>query len=696
MFGSIPLGWLQLKAQKLRLVAAIMGITFAVILIFVQLEFREALFVSAVRYHTAMDYDLAMLSPKTDFMVSSKQFPRARLYQTLGFDGVESATAVYMRLVSWRNPVDPSNARNILAIGFDPSEPGFERLLSAEQVEAIKIPDQAIFDRRGRDEYGPVRELLDEGRPVSAEINDRRVTIAGMYEVGTSFGLDGGVITSDLNFLRLLPTREKSAIDFGLIKLEPGQDAVEVQARIREAIPMDVRLLTRQEFMNLEIQYWNKTTPIGYIFAFGAVMGLIVGLIIVYQILFADVQDHLKEYATLKAMGYTHGYLRKRGAAGGRHSGRAWFSAGARDRSPRVHQGRRRDAFATGIERAKCARRIRTDSGDVRGLGDDGPPQTAGRGSRRGVLMDGGERIALEDVSYSFGKGALEKQILFDISTRIDGGEIVILTGPSGSGKTTLLTLIGALRSAQKGGVKVLGQELLNAREKTLIKVRRQIGYIFQSHNLLDSLTIHQNVQMALQLGGVKSRDGKDRIATVLRRVGLGEYEHKYPGELSGGQKQRAGIARALVNRPQIVLADEPTASLDKRSGRDVVELIQDLAREDGSAVILVTHDNRILDVADRILHLEDGHMKSLSEVVSEGASRMLNLLEKHDPNSANYLATFSFALARIAYADGEVSDSERDEMRRILHEVAKLESRRGGVHHGNVDDAEARHVRNG
>jgi len=159
-----------------------------------------------------------------------------------------------------------------------------------------------------------------------------------------------------------------------------------------------------------------------------------------------------------------------------------------------------------------------------------------------------------------------------------------------------------------------------------------------------------------------------------LQRVGLAEHEHKFPGELSGGQKQRAGIARALVNRPQIVLADEPTASLDKQSGRDVVDLIQDLAREDGSAVILVTHDNRILDVADRILHLEDGRMKSLSEVVSEGTSRMLNLLEKHDPHSANYLATFSFALARVAYADSKVSDSERDEMRRILHEVAKLE----------------------
>ena len=310
MFTAVPLGWLQLKAQKLRLVAAITGITFAVILIFVQLEFREALFVSAVRYHTAMDYDLAMLSPKTDFMVSSKQFPRSRLYQVQGFEGVESVTAVYMRLVSWRNPADPSNARNILAIGFDPSESGFERLLSAEQRESIKIPDQVIFDRRGRDEYGPVREMLDAGESVSAEINDRRVAIAGMYQVGTSFGLDGGVITSDLNFLRILPTRKKSAIDFGLIKLAPGQDAAEVQARIRESVPMDVRVLTRQEFKDVEVQYWNKTTPIGYIFAFGAVMGLIVGLIIVYQILFADVQDHLKEYATLKAMGYTHGYLR--------------------------------------------------------------------------------------------------------------------------------------------------------------------------------------------------------------------------------------------------------------------------------------------------------------------------------------------------------------------------------------------------
>jgi putative ABC transport system ATP-binding protein len=288
--------------------------------------------------------------------------------------------------------------------------------------------------------------------------------------------------------------------------------------------------------------------------------------------------------------------------------------------------------------------------------------------------MDSKAPIVLEGVSYAFGKGALQKQILFDISAEIQAGEIVILTGPSGSGKTTLLTLIGALRSAQEGSVTVLGMELNKAREKDLIKVRQQIGYIFQTHNLLDCLTIHQNVQMAQQLNGVKHRDGKERISAVLERVGLAEHEHKYPAQLSGGQKQRAGIARALVNRPAVILADEPTASLDKQSGRDVVDLIQDLAREDGAAVILVTHDNRILDVADHILHLEDGHIKSLSAAVSEGTSRMLNLLEKHDPNSASYLATFAFALARVAYADNVVTESERDQMRQILHEVAKME----------------------
>ena len=306
----LPLGWLQLKHQPLRLLAATLGITFAVILICVQMEFREALFQSAVRYHSAMDHDLVMLSPKTSFLVSAKQIPRARLYQVLGYPGVESVTPVYMRLGSWRNPVDRSRARNIFVLGFDPSDRGFARILSKQQHEAIKLSDQVIFDQRGRPEYGPVAEMVTAQGPIAAEINDRSVTVAGLYTLGTSFGLDGGVITSDLNFMRAFPKRSKSAIDLGLIHLAPGTDAKQVQKNIVDNIPGDVYVYTSAEFREMEIKYWNKTTPIGYIFTFGAIMGLVVGFIIVYQILFADVQDHLREYATLKAMGYTHGYLR--------------------------------------------------------------------------------------------------------------------------------------------------------------------------------------------------------------------------------------------------------------------------------------------------------------------------------------------------------------------------------------------------
>lgn len=310
MARLLPLGWLQLKHQKLRLFAAIMGIAFAVILITVQLGFSKALSVSAVRYHSAMDYDLVMVSPKTTYLVSTKQFPRSRLYQAPGFAGVNGVTPVYTQQGSWRDPSDRTSARNIFAIGFNPSDRGFARLLTPAQHELIKLPDRIIFDRRGRPEYGPVAALFESNGPYEVDINDRMPILAGLYSLGTSFGLDGGVITSDLNFLRAFPKRDKSAIDIGLIHLQPGADPQQVQREIIAGIPRDVRVLTREEFKTQEIDHWSKTTPIGYIFTFGAIMGLVVGFIIVYQILFADVQDHVREYATLKAMGYTHGYLR--------------------------------------------------------------------------------------------------------------------------------------------------------------------------------------------------------------------------------------------------------------------------------------------------------------------------------------------------------------------------------------------------
>lgn len=218
--------------------------------------------------------------------------------------------------------------------------------------------------------------------------------------------------------------------------------------------------------------------------------------------------------------------------------------------------------------------------------------------------------IAIKNLNHYYGKGSLKKQILFDVSLEIFSGEIVIMTGPSGSGKTTLLTLIGGLRSAQEGSLKFLGHELAGANQQKLVQMRRQIGYIFQAHNLLGFLSARQNVQMSVELNQqVSQQEAASKSAAMLQAVGLGQRIDYYPESLSGGQKQRVAIARALVNSPRLILADEPTAALDKKSGRDVVEIMQRLAKEQGSTILMVTHDNRILDIADRIVHMEDGRL---------------------------------------------------------------------------------------
>jgi putative ABC transport system ATP-binding protein len=216
--------------------------------------------------------------------------------------------------------------------------------------------------------------------------------------------------------------------------------------------------------------------------------------------------------------------------------------------------------------------------------------------------------ISIKNIDHYSGRGSLKKQILFDISLEVYAGEIVIMTGPSGSGKTTLLSLIGGLRSVQEGSLKFLGEELCGASQSKLVQMRRKIGYIFQAHNLLGFLTARQNVQMAVELNHhISQSTAISQSEDMLTSVGLQERTNYYPDNLSGGQKQRVAIARALVNHPPLVLADEPTAALDKQSGRDVVEIMQRLAKDQGTAILLVTHDNRILDIADRIVEMEDG-----------------------------------------------------------------------------------------
>ena len=234
--------------------------------------------------------------------------------------------------------------------------------------------------------------------------------------------------------------------------------------------------------------------------------------------------------------------------------------------------------------------------------------------------------LRFRDVRHAFGEGTLRRQVLHGVNADLMPGQIVILTGPSGAGKTTILTLGGALRRVQAGSVIVFGQELAGADQAALLAVRRRIGFIFQSPNLLDSLTAVQNVALTLAWNGeAGAEEARRRALEQLERVGLADHAHKYPGQLSGGQRQRVAIARALVGEPQVILADEPTSALDRETGREVVELLHKLARQKGCAILLVTHDHRILDIADHTLSLEDGRLVSYARDAAQRTALLLS-----------------------------------------------------------------------
>lgn len=303
-----PLGWLQLKHRPLRLLVALAGIGFAVLLILMQLGFRSALFESAIRYHERLVYDIALFSPDSVFIVRPQPFSIRRLYQALGTEGVEEVTPVYIFPSVWKNPWNHQR-RSITTVGFDPNT----ELLDTPGLEEVRPllvqQDVVAFDDGSRPEFGPVEEVFLEKGPFTTEINDREVEIVGLFSMGTSFGIDGSVITSVDNWLRLFPGRPRDQIQLGLIRLEAGADVTKVRDHLRDFLPRDVLVMTKQDFVDREVKYWNSATPIGYVFAFGAIMGFIVGAIIVYQVLFTDVSEHLHEYATLRAMGYKNRFV---------------------------------------------------------------------------------------------------------------------------------------------------------------------------------------------------------------------------------------------------------------------------------------------------------------------------------------------------------------------------------------------------
>ncbi len=297
------LAWRQLRHRPVRLVVALLGIGFAVLLVLMQLGFRAALFESAVRFQQRFDYDIALFSPDSVFIVRPEAFSIRRVYQALADPEVAEVTPVYLFPAIWKNPWTHQR-RSLNLVGFDPrsrllNTPGF-----AEAQALLTRQDAVLFDRRSRPEFGDVAAALASGQRLYTEVNDRRIEVVGSFEMGTSFGIDGTLVTSDDNWLRLFPERSRNEVQLGLLRLVEGADPVAVRDRLRAALPEDVLVLTRADFVARETAYWNRATPIGYVFAFGAIMGFAVGAIMVYQILFADVSEHLGEYATLHAIGY--------------------------------------------------------------------------------------------------------------------------------------------------------------------------------------------------------------------------------------------------------------------------------------------------------------------------------------------------------------------------------------------------------
>ena len=300
---GIPLASLMLIRQPVRLAVALAGISFAGILMFMQLGFRDGLFDASVTVHRLFDADIVLISPRSTSSVSMAGFPQRRLVQAMALSEVEGITPVNWNLLLWRNP-ETRGTRSILALGFEPSDPLLTDPTLAPKAKELTQKGRVLFDERSRPEFGPVADWFREGRVVESEISGKRVRVAGLIELGTSFGADGNLLTSSETFRELLPNTPPGSIEVGLIRLNAGADTQLAVDRLQTLLPDDVTVLTKQGFIDFEQNYWKTGTSIGFIFTLGAAMGFVVGCVIVYQVLYSDVSDHLPEYATLMAMGY--------------------------------------------------------------------------------------------------------------------------------------------------------------------------------------------------------------------------------------------------------------------------------------------------------------------------------------------------------------------------------------------------------
>ena len=308
-FRKTPLAWLQVKREKTRLAVALAGIAFADVLMFVQMGLKDALYDSAASPYAPLQGDLFIISSGFENLQVVESFPRERLYQAAGVHGVESINSLYIGRGQWRNS-QTRLSYTILTFGSNPNQAAFSLPEVNQQLPKLKLLNRVLYDKAGRENFfGNVPQQLQQTPSLPVQINHRSTQVVGTFTLGASFAADGNLITSDSTFLWLFPERKAHEIDIGLLKLRAKTDIQQVQSALRSRLSKDVLVLTLDELTTREKNYWSNGSPIGFIFGFGTIIGFVVGLVIVYQILYSDVSDHLSEYATLKAMGYSDHYL---------------------------------------------------------------------------------------------------------------------------------------------------------------------------------------------------------------------------------------------------------------------------------------------------------------------------------------------------------------------------------------------------
>jgi len=314
MILNIPLAWLQLVKQKVRFFVALAGIAFVAVLMFMQIGFQDALYASATQLHKHLEGDLFLISSQYKSLTSTQSFPRSRLYQILGFNGIESVAPLYLQFAKLKNPI---NGRKypIYVLGFEPVKSIF-RLPEIEQnFQLLKIPDQVFFDRAARPEFGPIAEYFQNNQPITMEIFSYlatvgyKVKVSGLFSLGPSFGVDGNLIVSSSTFFKIFPEHGANEVDIGLIHLQANVNPRTILATLSKSLPSDVIIMARQEFIDFEKSYWTLRTPIGFVFNLMVMMAFVVGVIVVYQILYSNISTHFVQFATLKAMGFRNKYL---------------------------------------------------------------------------------------------------------------------------------------------------------------------------------------------------------------------------------------------------------------------------------------------------------------------------------------------------------------------------------------------------